>query len=173
MERCGRMNSALRFERRLVHRGDLLAQLEDSILPVALSVEPRERGRKRRIVPTPREPRRVMDQAERAQRLDEMKLASIELVKALVAGQNIGELTRHVGAISRKQHPEILDRRSHAAVVEIDEMRSGKRSLRNPQYVAGMTIAVQTQRTHVACSSEATAHAVKGHGNDAAISFVR
>src|SRR5437879_2650562 len=166
------MNSALHLERRFVHHRDLLAQLEDPILPVALSVEPRERCRKRRIVPTPRKPRRVVDQAQRAQRFDEMKLASIEVVEALVAGQNIGELTRHVGASSRKQHPEILDRRSHAAVVEIDEMRSGKRSLRNPQYVAGMTIAVQTQRTHVACSREATAHAVKRHGNDAAISFV-
>src|SRR5438552_629701 len=166
------MNSALHLEWRLVHHRDLLAQLEDPILPVALSVEPRERCRKRRIVPTPRKPRRVVDQAQRAQRFDEMKLASIEVVEALVAGQNIGELTRHVGAISRKQHPEILYRRSHAAVVEIDEMRSGKRSLRNPQYVAGMTIAVQTQRTHVACSREATAHAVKRHGNHAAISFV-
>src|SRR5206468_2944040 len=167
-----RAQPGLHLERRLVHHRDLLAQLEDPILPVALSVEPRERCRKRRIVPTPREPRRVVDQAQRAQRFDEMKLASIEVVEALVAGQNIGELTRHVGAISRKQHPEILDRRSHAAVVEIDEMRSGKRSLRNPQYVAGMTIAVQTQRTHVACSREATAHAVKRHGNDAAIGFV-
>src|SRR5436309_2266149 len=62
------MNSALHLERRFVHHGDLFAQLEDPILPVALSVEPRERCRKRRIVPTPRGPRRVMDQAQRAQR---------------------------------------------------------------------------------------------------------
>src|SRR5438876_11736522 len=101
MERCGRMNSALQFERRLVHRGDLLAQLEDSILPVALSVEPRERGRKRRIVPAPREPCRIVDQAQRTQRFDEMKLASVELMETLVAGHNVGELARHVEAISR------------------------------------------------------------------------
>src|SRR5438552_19130256 len=104
MTRCPGHRSAqpgLRIEGRFVHLGDLLAQLEDSILPVALSVEPPERGRKRRIVPAPREPRRVMDQAQRAQRLDEMKLASIELVKALVAGEEVGELLRHIGAISR------------------------------------------------------------------------
>src|SRR5207249_10590554 len=163
------MNSALHLERRLVHHRDLLAQLEDPILPVALSVEPRERCRKRRIAPTPREPRRVVDQAQRAQRFDEMKLASVEVVEVLVAGQNIGELTRHVGAISRKQHPEMLDRRSHAAVVEIDEMWSGKRCVRNPQYIAGMTIAVQTQRRYGPCASEATTHAVERHGGEATI----
>src|SRR5437660_11014476 len=143
MDRRGRMNSALHLERRLVHRGDLLAQLEDPILPVALSIEPRERGWKRRVVPAAREPCRVVDQAQRTERFDEMKLASIELVEALVAGQNIGELARHVEAIPRKQHPQVLCRGPGAAIVEIDEMGSGKRSVWNPQQVAGVAVPVQ------------------------------
>ena len=63
-------------QRRLVHRRDLLAQFEDAILPVARGVEPGKRRGKSRIVPAPREPRRVVDQPQRAQRFDEPELAA-------------------------------------------------------------------------------------------------
>src|SRR5438552_19200019 len=55
--------SLLHRERRLVHEGDLLAQLEDAVLPVALGVEPGERRGKSGIVPAPRDPPRVVDEA--------------------------------------------------------------------------------------------------------------
>src|SRR5688572_31527122 len=41
-------------ERLLLHQRDLLAQLEDAVLPVALGVEPRECRRERGVVPAPR-----------------------------------------------------------------------------------------------------------------------
>src|SRR4051794_6711560 len=47
-------------QRRLAQQGDLLAQLEDAVLPVARRIEPWERERKGRIVPAPREPCRVV-----------------------------------------------------------------------------------------------------------------
>ena len=45
-----------RPERRLVHQCDLLAQLEDAVLPIALRVEPGKVDRERRVVPAAREP---------------------------------------------------------------------------------------------------------------------
>src|SRR4030095_12690992 len=103
----------LHVERRLVHLCDLLAQLEDAGLPVAPRIAPGKGGRKSRIVPAPRNPRRIMDQAQGAQRLDEMKLASIEVMEALVAGQKLGELPGHFARISRERHPHILHSGTH------------------------------------------------------------
>src|SRR5207248_5029307 len=65
-------------ERLFLHQRDLLAQLKDPVLPVALRVEPWEGDGKRRIVPAPRDPRRVVDEAQRAQRIQEMQLARSE-----------------------------------------------------------------------------------------------
>src|SRR5256885_289518 len=62
-------------QRLLSQQRDLLAQLEDPVLPVALRVEPGERRGKRRIVPAPRDPRRIVEQAQGAQRLEEAQLA--------------------------------------------------------------------------------------------------
>src|SRR3989442_13945885 len=88
-------------ERFFVHRGDLLAQLEDPVLPVALRAEPRKRGGKRRIVPAAREPRAVVDQPQRAQRLEQGQLAPLERHEVLVARNQVGELPRHRAPVSR------------------------------------------------------------------------
>ena len=80
---------------------------------------------------------------------------AIEAVEALVAGQNIAELARHVGAIPRKQHPEILYRRPRAAVVEIDEVRPRVGSGVGPQEVAFVAVTVQTQAVDPAGPFEA------------------
>src|SRR6185503_4372496 len=88
--RCGAVRS--RLQRRLVHQGDLLAQLEDPVLPITLRVEPREGGRERRIVNAPGEPRGVVQEAERSQRLDQRELAPVEIAKRLVSLQHDGEL---------------------------------------------------------------------------------
>src|SRR5262245_22907578 len=77
-----------RAERRLVHERDLLAELQDAVLPVALRIEPRERRRECRVVPAPGEPRRIVDEAQRPQRLDERELAPVELAEILVTREH-------------------------------------------------------------------------------------
>ena len=74
--RCPRRRFGSACERRLVHRGDLLAQFQDAVLPVARRVEPRKRRGERRVVPAPRDPRGVVDEAQRAQCFDQMQFAA-------------------------------------------------------------------------------------------------
>jgi len=50
---------------------------EDAVLPVALRVKPRESHRKGRIVPAPQPARRIMDQPQGAQRLDQVQLRGL------------------------------------------------------------------------------------------------
>src|ERR1700712_1699071 len=85
-----------RPERSFVHRGDLLAQFEDAVFPITLRVEPRKRGGKRGVVPAAREPRRVVNQTQRAQRLDQMQFARLEIAEILVAGEEIGKRARRL-----------------------------------------------------------------------------
>ena len=60
-------------------------------------------------------------------------------MEVLVAGQEVGQLAGHGGAIAGQQHPEVLHRRAHAAVVEVDEVGAGI----GPEQVAAVTVAVQ------------------------------
>src|SRR5437763_12384896 len=113
-----------RLERRLVHRSDLLAELQNSILPISLRVEPRECKRKSRIAPAPRDPRAVMNEAQAAQRFNEPKLASIEVVEILVTFEQCGELHLHRPTLARQQHPQVLNRGAHSRIVEVDKMRA-------------------------------------------------
>jgi len=62
-----------------------------------------------------------MEEAQRAQRLDEMQLARIERVEGVVSGEDVAELARHVRTLAREQHPKVLHRGAHARIVEIDE----------------------------------------------------
>lgn len=137
-------------ERPFLHRADLLAQFEHARFPVTMRVEPRERGRKRRIVPTPREPRRVVDQPQRAQRFDEIQLARLEFAEILVAGEQVRQRARRAFAIARQQQPQILHGRRHPAIVEVDEMRAGI----GPQHVARMTVAMRAQQANLARALE-------------------
>lgn len=59
-------------QRGFVHEGDLFAQLEDAVLPIALRVEPREGGREGRVVPAAGEPGAVVKQAQRSQGFRQM-----------------------------------------------------------------------------------------------------
>jgi hypothetical protein len=91
-----------------------------------------------------------MDQAQRAQRLDQMQLARLEFAEILIAGEQVRERARRAFAIARQQQPEILYGRRHPAVVEVDEMRAGI----GPQHVARMAVAVRAQHAHVARAVE-------------------
>ena len=64
-----------------------------------------------------------MDQTQGAQRFYQVKFAGVEFVKLLVSGEQVGELAFHGRALAREQHPQVLHRRPHARVVEIDEVR--------------------------------------------------
>src|SRR4051812_12560916 len=70
-------------QRLLLQSGDLLAQLEDAILPVSRRIEPWEGDGEGGIRPAAREPCRVVDEAERAQRFHEIQLAVVELGEVL------------------------------------------------------------------------------------------
>ena len=64
-----------------------------------------------------------MQQSQRAQRLDQMQLAPVEVVEPLVAVEDVAQLRLHGLAVAGQQHPQVLDRRTVARVVEIDEVR--------------------------------------------------
>src|SRR5437660_400251 len=98
------------------------------------------------VVPAAREPRAVVDQPQRAQRLEQGQLAPLERHEVLVARKQVGELPRHRAPLAREQHPEILQRRAHARVVEIDEVRTAL----GPQDVSRVAIAVQPDRAKLA-----------------------
>ncbi len=98
-----------------------------------------------------------MQQAQGAQRLEQMQFAPLEFAEHFVAGQHLGHLLCHGLCRAGEQHPQILDRRAHAGIVEIDEMRP----VISPQHVACMTIAMQAQTTNVAGPGETLRHTLE------------
>ncbi len=108
-----------------------------------------------------------MDEPQRAQRLDKVQLARVEIVEILVPRQQIGQLPGHCGAISGQQHPQVLHRRARPRVVEVDEVRT----IAGPQHVARVAIAVQPQRPHVARAFEAVANAGQCHFRHRPVGF--
>jgi len=70
------------------------------ILPVALGIKPGKCRGKCRIIPAPGQPGSIVDQAQGAQRFNQVEFARIELLKILVPCQQIGHLPRHVGALA-------------------------------------------------------------------------
>src|SRR5688572_30069285 len=121
---------------RFTHGRSLLAQLQNAILPVALSSEPREGGREGRILPAPRQPVGIVQQPQRPQWLDERELLAPEGLELLVTVQHRLQLLGGGFAVARQQHPQVLHRRSHTRIVQVDEMGP----VRRPEDVAGMAV---------------------------------
>src|SRR6202163_233856 len=136
--------SALQHQHCLVHGRDLLAQFENAVLPIALGIEPREGRGKRGVIPAARQPRRVMNEPQRTQGLDQPQLTVVEILKVFVTAHDRTQLPLHIAAITGKQHPQILNGGTHPGIVEIDEMRTGI----GPEDIAGVAIAVQAQGPH-------------------------
>ena len=84
-----------------------------------------------------------MDQAQGAQGIYEMQFARVEFAEVFITCKHTGQLPYALFALAGEQHPQVMHRRPHAAVVEIDEVRAVVRL----QYVACMAIAVQAQIT--------------------------
>src|SRR5690606_12111942 len=151
-----------KLDRPLGDRSELLAQREHLILPVARLREPREGRRKRRIAPTPREPRGIVDHPQRSQAFNQAQLAGIEIGELTIALEDLGELLAHLASRPREEHPHVLDCRPHDAIVQVDEMRTRVR----PQNVPAVAIAVQSQLRHAASRFERSAnllHEVRRH----------
>ena len=96
----------------------------------------------------------MMHQAQRAQGLDQLQFAVVEFTEHLVARQHMAELPSHVFRITGQQHPQVLDCRPHARIVEIDKVRAVLR----PQHVAGMAVAVQAKCLDAAGAPETLTH---------------
>ncbi len=135
-----------RRQRLFLHRLDLLAQHVHLAAPVVAAAEPREVDREDRIAPAPCEPGAVMDEAQRAQRLDQREFAAVEIPELLVAVQQGRELLRALAPLARQQHPQVLHGRAHARVVQVHEMRAAARQVGGrPEHVARMAVAMQAQ----------------------------
>ena len=83
-----------------------------------------------------------MDQAQRAQRLDQGELAAVEIAQGFIAVEQRAPLLGALPAVAADQHPQILHRAAHAGVVQIHEMRS---LVGCPQNVARVAVAMQAQ----------------------------
>jgi hypothetical protein len=64
-----------------------------------------------------------MNHAQRAQALDQHQLARIESRELRVALEQCASCSLISRREPGQQHPQILDRRAHQAIVEIDEVR--------------------------------------------------
>ena len=85
-----------------------------------------------------------------------MQFARIELAEVFIARQHVAHLPHTVFTFTREQHPQVLHGRSHAAIVEIDEVRT----LVRPQHVACVAVAMQTQLLHIARTVKAVAYTI-------------
>ena len=79
-------------KRLFAHGFDLLVQHVHLAAPVVAAAKPGEIDGKHRVLPAPREPCAVVDEAQRAQGLDERQLAAVKAAKLLVAFQQRAEL---------------------------------------------------------------------------------
>ena len=79
-----------------------------------------------------------MHQAQGAQRLDQRQFAGVEVVELLVAVHQLRELAEAFLAVARQHHPQVLHRRAHAAVIQVDDMEH----LVAAHHVAGVAVTV-------------------------------
>ena len=137
-----------RHQRLLLHGLDLLVQHVHLPAPVVAGAEPGEVDREDRVFPAAGQPGAVVDQAQGAQRLDEGQLAAVEGAELFVAVEQGAELVGALAPVAGQQHPQVLHRRAHAGVVQVDKMWAAAPPFVQwrPQDVAGVAVAVQAQQ---------------------------
>ena len=96
---------------------------------------------KGRVVPAPRQPGGEVEQAQTAQRLDQAQFAGMEVEELAVALDQLLQLGRLPRPVAGEHHPEVLDGRGHAGVVEIDQVGG----VVAPKDVAGVGVAMDAQ----------------------------
>src|SRR6185369_13560368 len=79
-----------------------------------------------------------MEHPQGSQSADQLEFARIEVAELVVAFDQFGQLGGLARPFAGEHHPEILHRRCHPGIVEIDEMRRPV----PPEDVAGVTVAM-------------------------------
>ena len=100
----------------------MLAQGKDLIAPVTRLAKPGEAAGECRVIPAPRQPGAVVQLAQGAQGLDQWQLARVEVVELVVAVDQLCQLAEAFFTAAGEHHPQVLDRRAHPAVVEVDHV---------------------------------------------------
>ncbi len=81
-----------------------------------------------------------MQDAQRAQGLDQAQFPPVEFGHGFVAVEEGVELASAVGLVATEQHPEVLHGRCHAGVVKVHKVRA----LGGPEHVARVAVAMHT-----------------------------
>ena len=111
-----------------------------------------------------------MDQAQRAQRLDQGQLIAVKFAELLVAVHQQPDLAAALAPVAAGQHPQVLHGRAHARVVQVHKVRArpgaGGRVGGRPQDIAGVAVAVQAQQAHAGVSGACRCAAQRRVGSD-------
>ena len=107
-----------------------------------------------------------MHDAQAAQGFDQVQFASIEWSEGLVALELGGELRFLLRAVTRQEHPEILNSRTGAGIVQVYKMKL----ITGNQDIARMEIAVQAKFPNAAGALEAGLDTVEYEFGDGRVS---
>ena len=113
--------------------------------PVALGVEPGEAARERGVAPAAGQPGGVVDQAQGAQGFYPAQLARCEITEFVVTLYQLGELQLAFMTLAAQAHPQVLHRRCHATVVQVDEVSA----VVAPEDVADVAVAMHADQVFV------------------------
>ena len=91
-----------------------------------------------------------MHQPQRAQGLDQRQLARGEIVEFVVAVHQFGQLAEPLVSLAGEHHPQILYRRAHAAVIQVDQIEGVVAG----EDIARVTIAMQADRGEVGAGED-------------------
>ena len=108
-----------------------------------------ERG----IAPALRDPRRVAEDAQRAQRLDQAQGRAIEVAHLLVAVDEQAALALRLVVAAGREQPQVLHRRAVAEVVEVEEEEAAAAG----EQVAQVAVAVDAVSSPAAGQARAQA----------------
>ena len=84
-----------------------------------------------------------MNQTQSTQRFDQCQLRWVKVVKLVIAVGQLGNLSLALVALTGEHHPQVLDRWSLPAIIQIDHVQA----LVAPQQITHMQIAVHPQGT--------------------------
>src|SRR6218665_2800169 len=88
-------------QRRLLHGFDLLDQHVHLTAPIVAAAEPGKVQREDRVLPAARQPGSVVNQAQRAERLDQRQYTLVKTAQLLIAVQQGAKLLRALAPAAR------------------------------------------------------------------------
>lgn len=135
----------------------MFAQGEHVLVPVTRTAKPGKGHPERRVVPAPAEPRRVVHDAQASQRFDEVEFEPVKVAKILVTVQQCLQLRRLLRGVARQKHPQVLDGRTGACVVQVDDVDP----VAGNQHVARVEIGMNPEHPQRLDTGEAGFHLVQ------------